>query len=181
MTRDDFASMFQASWRRLWCIAIAVVHDRGAAEDVLQEAALVAMGKLDQFKEGTSFTAWMGQIVRYVALNQARSRQRRRTASDDGLGGRGMTPPAPPSPLTSDGSLRPEQASFDDSLVRALRGLDPTASACLLLRSVEGLSYREIARSLEIPEGTAMSHVHRSRAALRESLRGATAPRREGS
>jgi RNA polymerase sigma-70 factor (ECF subfamily) len=44
------------------------------------------------------------------------------------------------------------------------------ARACLLLRTLEGLEYAEISRLLEIPEGTAMSHVHRTRRYLRDRL-----------
>jgi RNA polymerase sigma-70 factor (ECF subfamily) len=42
--------------------------------------------------------------------------------------------------------------------------------ACILLRTVEGLAYPEIAKLLGIPEGTAMSHVHRTRQLLRTRL-----------
>lgn len=160
--------MYQSAWRRLWCIAISIVHDRGIAEDVLQEAAIIAMGKLDQFRDGTSFAAWMGQIVRFTALNHARSRKRRRTLSEIKLHQVGARHDG--SPVTPRGTIADAQSQFDDDLLRALMGLDPTACACLLLRTVEELSYREISEALQIPEGTAMSHVHRSRKALRETL-----------
>ena len=52
----------------------------------------------------------------------------------------------------------------------ALGHLSEVARACLLLRTVEGLDYGEIGRALGIPEGTAMSHVHRSRMRLRAEL-----------
>ena len=44
------------------------------------------------------------------------------------------------------------------------------ARASFLLRSLRGLPYSEIAVLLDIPEGTAMSHVHRSRARMRQRL-----------
>ena len=46
----------------------------------------------------------------------------------------------------------------------------PMARACLLLRAVQDLDYSELSRLLGIPEGTAMSHVHRARNALRRAL-----------
>src|SRR5262249_54943115 len=72
LSRDDFVVRLQASRRTLWCIAAAVLGGRSHADDVLQEAAVVALSKLDQFNPATSFTAWMGQIVRFVALNESR-------------------------------------------------------------------------------------------------------------
>ena len=75
--------------------------------------------------------------------------------------------------LTSRGDLPatgPEQDQLDDRMVHALHSLGETARCCLLLRTIEGLPYAQIAELLEIPEGTAMSHVHRSRMALRGQL-----------
>ena len=67
----------------LWTLATAVLADRSQAEDVLQEACVIALQKLDQFQTETSFTAWMGRIVRFVALNHLRSRIRRRVVGDE--------------------------------------------------------------------------------------------------
>src|SRR3954467_15209881 len=76
LSAEEFAVQFQSSWKPLWCIATAVVADRTLADDVLQEAAMVALGKLEQFDPRSNFTAWMGQIVRFVGLNHARRRTR---------------------------------------------------------------------------------------------------------
>jgi len=76
LTPDAFASVFTACSRALWCIAAGVLGTAEQAEDVLQEGAMIALGKLDQFDADTSFVAWMGTIVRFVALNHARRRQR---------------------------------------------------------------------------------------------------------
>ena len=48
--------------------------------------------------------------------------------------------------------------------------MEETARACLLLRTLQDMPYREIALALDIAEGTAMSHVHRARMAMRERL-----------
>ncbi|MHC4430033.1 MAG: RNA polymerase sigma factor, partial [Planctomycetota bacterium] len=141
--------------RPLWCIAAAVLGDRAHAEDVLQEAAVIALGKLDDFDPATSFAAWMGQIVRFVALNYARRRARQRTLNVDAVANEATRKPPEPAQLTSWGELESADASFDDRVLEALRGLDETARACLLLRVVLEMSYREIARALDVPEGTA--------------------------
>jgi RNA polymerase sigma-70 factor (ECF subfamily) len=161
----------------LWCIAAAIVVDRALADDVLQEAAMIALGKLSQFDARTSFTAWMAQIVRFVALNHARSRQRQAAApleSAEYQRGTSMRPDSPPTvsstPISSRGSLVVDQDAFDDRVISALHSLDETARSCLLLRVLVDLPYKEIAHSLDIPEGTAMSHVHRARTHLRQRL-----------
>src|SRR5262245_24300868 len=171
LTPAAFAAQFQGSWRALWCIAAAVVGDRAQADDVLQEAALVALGKLGQFDPASNFTAWMGQIVRFVALNQARKRTRSLASSVDphAIEVTAVSTPATSnhSPLTGQGQLNEVADSFDERLLSALRGLEDTARACLLMRTLMDMPYRDISLSLNIPEGTAMSHVHRARISLR--------------
>lgn len=146
---DEFAQELARSSRLLWCLAAAVLGEGAGADDVLQEAALIALQKLDEFAIGTHFPGWMGQIVRYTALNHRRKRERLRsldvkdTEEVEDLAGR--------TGLTGSSEM------FDDRLLRALRELSETARTCLLMRTVLELEYREIARALSIPEGTAMT------------------------
>jgi RNA polymerase sigma-70 factor (ECF subfamily) len=155
---EEFAARLQADRRRLWTIAAAILGSPHDADDVVQEASVIAMEKLEQFRRGTSFAAWMGQIVRYVALNQRRKRGRDRSVRLD------------PEGLAPAGCRPGPDAEFNSAVLDAVGDLDEMARTCLLLRIVCDMSYREIASSLDIPEGTAMSHVHRSRKALRERL-----------
>jgi RNA polymerase sigma-70 factor (ECF subfamily) len=172
LTPQQFAQRYEESRRTLWYIAAAILGDRTLAHDVVQEAAAIAMGKLKDFDSSTNFTAWMGQIVRFVALNEARGRQRRRTtlASPETLASGAVH--GNPRPSTS-GSLTTGLADFegfDDHVKAGLMALDDTARTCLILRVVHGMAYSEISKALSIPEGTAMSHVHRSRLVLRDRL-----------
>ncbi len=179
----DFGALFRKSFRTLWMIAYGMVQDAALAEDVVQEAALIALSKIKEFRPGSDFAAWMAKIVRYVGLNQARARRRRRTWPLDGVT---REPTAPtfvpqnsgsavdvtPGNVTSavEAMLEDGQVHFDDRVAAALKGLAHTARTCLLLRTIEGMAYAEIARVLHIPEGTAMSHVHRARQFLRKEL-----------
>jgi RNA polymerase sigma-70 factor (ECF subfamily) len=174
LTPAAFASRFEEASRALWCIAAGVLGSPDQADDVLQDAASIALTKLAEFDPETNFGAWMGRIVRYVALNTMRKRNRRRSVvASAGEAIESMSverPPRPRGDIAVDGSIADDQGSFDDHMLAALDQLDPTARACLLLRTIRDLSYREIANLLDIPEGTAMSHVHRSRSAMRGLL-----------
>ncbi len=154
--RAAFADLYQRSARALWSIAAAIVGDAAEAHDVVQEAAMTALGKLDEFDPATDFAAWAGQIVRYTALNERRRRKRERGRVERIAEGERV------------GSLDP--IPVDTAVGAALEELDETARACVLMRIVTGMSYGEISAALGIPDGTAMSHVHRSRARLREAL-----------
>jgi len=172
---EDLGRELAAGGRLFWCIAAGVLGSPDRAEDVVQEAALIGLKRLASFEPGTSFNAWMGQIVRNVALNQARRRTRAAGTADGEL-----TDQLPAAETTSPADARTlvdpnadHGGHFDDRVLGALRGLTDTARVCLLLRTVLELDYAEIARTLGIPEGTAMSHVHRSRSRMRSLLEGA--------
>lgn len=183
LTREEFDVQFKAAGGALWCIAVAVLGSRTDAEDVIQDAAAIGFTKLGAFDPATSFAAWMGEIVRNVARNHARKHDRRRTSATDPAvidAARPAAPPAdPPSPLDAFAQMAEGAAEFDDQLLGALRAIEETPRTCLLLRTLEDMPYRDIARVLDIPEGTAMSHVHRTRAALRKLLSQPQTPRAE--
>ncbi len=168
MSPQEFGSHFRACARILWLIAVGIVGDTAEAEDVVQEAAMVAYRKLDQFQPGTSFRAWSGTIVRNVALNSLRSTRRRRGTVGE-LAGVNHDLAASSHPQHGNGSVSAEKM-LDSRVAGALADLGDVARACLLLRTVGELHYSEIAAFLAIPEGTAMSHVHRARVYLRERL-----------
>ncbi len=172
LTPDGFAARFEASSRTLWCIAAGVLGRSDQAEDVLQEAAIIAMTKLLHFDAGTSFTAWMGRIVRNVALNHTRRRRHAAPVVDPHALEAVAAPDqrGPAAPLSGTGELGAARECFDDRVLAGLNTLDETARACLLLRTLLDMPYREISLALDIPQGTAMSHVHRARHQLRERL-----------
>lgn len=168
-----FADGFAAAAPALWTVAAGILGDRTEAEDVLQEAAMIGLQRLSQFQPGTDLRAWCGRIVRFVALNRRRRVRRRRTEPvDPEVLAESRPAPAtvPPAPVDVRGQLQPGSGAFDDALEAALARLRPTARACLLLKVVQELDYAAIAATLGIPQGTAMSHVHRARAALRADL-----------
>ncbi len=169
----EFAVRFQDGSRALWCIAVSVTGDRSGADDLVQEAAVVALGKLHEFDPATNFVAWMGQIVRFLALNARRKATKARPAGEelDGVAdARGIHAPNSGEGISSRGGLHAHQSDFDDEVAAAVNELDETPRACLLMKTVLDLSYHDISLALSIPEGTAMSHVHRARKLLRDKL-----------
>lgn len=170
----DFESEFRSAHPTLWVLAAGIVLHRSDADDVVQEAAIIALQKLGSFRPGSNFRAWMGEIVRNVALNHRRGERRlsnrmgaRVDAHDAGIASRSDRPEGTGLAV---GSLAGIREHLDDRLVHALQSLDPIVRTCVLLRCVEGLSYREISLLMAIPEGTAMSNVFRGRGTLASSL-----------
>jgi RNA polymerase sigma-70 factor, ECF subfamily len=168
LTADEFCARFQEGARVLWTLAAGLLGDPTEAEDVCQEAFLAAYAKRGQFEPGTNFQAWMGRFIRNGVANELRKRARRQTASTDpALLDQGVAALATDARLDGDPL---DLDHLDGRLAAGLRELGEVPRSCLLLRTLRELSYAEIAILLEIPEGTAMSHVHRARTSLRAKL-----------
>jgi len=174
LDRSRFAELYTEAYPRLFLVGYGMLGDRGLAEDTVQDAVALALGKLETFTPGTYFTAWLSQFIRHVALNQRRRRRRRFTLS---LDHEEASPPATSAAPVSTGRLLEDDCGhFDDRVSAALLTLKPVARACLLLRTVAEMDYVEIAQTLDLPQGTAMSHVYRARKALRKQLASASNP-----
>ena len=176
MDQDAFARALADAYPRLWLVAVACCQDRVQAEDIVQDAVMAALGRLSDFQRGTNFQAWMATFVRNVARNHRRKSTRRETVAVDPQaleqqsGGGWPSNSGGGENQRALGSITSLDEAFDDQLLDAMRRLTRDARMCLLLRTVEEMSYAEIAAILQIPEGTAMSHVHRAKQSLRESL-----------
>ena len=62
LDRQEFADLVQRHGRALWALAAGTLGRPDDIEDVLQEAAMIGLQKLEQFERGTSFSAWMGWL-----------------------------------------------------------------------------------------------------------------------
>ncbi len=164
---------------RLYRVARHLGWDPSEAEDLLQDAVIIAYRKLDHFKPGTNFRAWVFQIVAHTAANKnrslARRRKRQRELGDiDPAGPRTIEGRAWLSPRVQDGQTAVLE-QVDERLKSAILELPQTRRMAFLLRVIEGFRYREIAEMLDIPLGTVMSHLSRARASLATML----APQRD--
>jgi RNA polymerase sigma-70 factor (ECF subfamily) len=158
----------------MWLIAAAIIGDRSEADDIVQQASIIGLQKRADFAPGTNFPAWIAQIVRLTALNHRNKSGRRNvrvtdpTRMDQSIS---SDTDEAKFPLTDEGGLAENQIDFDDEVLSALREISDVARMCLLLRVVQQLSYDDIAQTLHIPAGTAMSHVHRAKQSIRERLK----------
>jgi RNA polymerase sigma factor (sigma-70 family) len=144
-----------------------LVRDPSIAEDVVQEAYERACKYFAAFRGGSG-RAWLLQIVRNTAYSTLNAQQRRmevplsggmRAADGDDVDV--DIPDSGPGPEAML-SQREDLAALDD----ALNALPVTWRECLILREVETLSYKEIARIMDVPIGTVMSRLARARQAL---------------
>lgn len=138
-----------------------LLRNRADAEDVVQEAMLRAYRSLNLFR-GTQARAWLLQIVRnrcYSWLEKNRPSELM-TEFEERLHA---------SPTLSPETLA-EQAEERRRLLQALESLSPRAREVIVLRELEGCSYKEIAEITGVPLGTVMSSLARARERLQQVL-----------
>ena len=133
---------------------------REDAEDIVQEAFLRAFSALDSLR-GTS-KPWLLAIVRNTAMTWLSRRPKKVVADGDAVD-RAVCGAAGPEALAV-------AASDRKRLRAALESLAPEFREALVLRELEGLSYKEIAETTGVPVGTVMSRLSRGRDALKRRL-----------
>jgi len=136
-------------------------HD---AEDVVQDACLRALTYFDGFRgeEGTSARAWLLAIVRNTAFSSVRRQSPDALEFDEVQHSGAVADVHPEAALL--------RSAAKETLGRALDRLAPEFREVIVLRELEGLSYKEISDVAGVPVGTVMSRLSRARARLREAL-----------
>lgn len=156
--RALFEATFLPHLPAAYNLARWLTRDAADADDVVQEAYLRAFRALSGFRGGDG-RAWFLAIVRNTGLTWLRRNR----------------PPAPT--VAFDESRHGESAdrpATDDgeSLRAALAALPTEFREAVVLRELEGLSYKEVAAVTGVPIGTVMSRLSRGRGLLREKLAG---------
>jgi RNA polymerase sigma-70 factor (ECF subfamily) len=139
-------------------------HAPGDADDIVQEAVLRAFRAFDDLR-GSEAKAWLMAIVRNCHSTALKQQQRRAFVplpeENDARDGYAMTA----------GTPNPEDASIcrdeQRTLERLIAALPEEHRTVLLLREIEEMDYRQIALVTNVPIGTVMSRLARSRAALK--------------
>jgi len=149
------------------------LRDQSAVADILQEAVTIAFRDFDQYAEGTNFRAWMFRHLRWQVVAYERKEGRvKPLESPDELPARETPESQSEEHLVETLRSCPEEIldHCDETLSSAVLGLAPIERDVLLLRAIGDLSYQEMSDLLEIPLGTVMSHLSRSRTRLRQRL-----------
>jgi RNA polymerase sigma factor (sigma-70 family) len=136
--------------------ARALLHDVTAADDLVQDALEKAVSRWHQRRDDSGTRAWLFAIVHNLAVNRMRQAKRRgpHLEMDD-------------APTASLGHPAEQEDNLRHTdLMRCVDALAEDQRAVLLLIAVEGLSYAEAAKVLDIPAGTVMSRLSRAREKL---------------
>ncbi len=159
---EPLEQVVEQHWDAVYRLLYHLSGNRHDAEDLAQETFLRAINRQDSFRAGTNRRAWLLRIASNAFFDVQR---KRKTAKAVPLGEdlpQAAAPPAGPA----------ETAELGVLLAAALAHLSQVQRAVFLLRSVEALSFREIADILDLREETARWHMMHARRQLLERLEG---------
>ena len=161
--REQFGQALLPHLDAAYNLARWLTRDDHDAEDLVQAAYLRALKFFGGF-HGANSRAWLLTIVRNACYTWLQQKRARGTASafDEEIHGAGSDAGDPEKQLLS--------ADQKQSVRRAVEELPLELREVVVLRELEGLSYKEIATIAEIPLGTVMSRLARARERLRQSL-----------
>lgn len=156
--RAAFAGLVRSCERAVLGLAYSVVGDADLAGDVAQEAFIRAWRGIEKLDDSARFRGWLGRIVRNVAADQLRARQKMRIVQpDDGR-------------HTVDPTIDADRTELRGSINNALATLDEISRAIVVLRYYEQLSSKEIAELMEMTPASVDMRLSRARVELRERL-----------
>jgi RNA polymerase sigma-70 factor (ECF subfamily) len=155
--------------RRVYAICYRFTNRDNEAQDLTQEVFLRVFKTLGSFRAGEgSFTVWLTRLTRNLLVDHYRrtKHDRMTDAIEDKLA---VLEETTQQSARADGLLAGREAG--ELLQAALQKLSPELREAVILRDLEELEYREIARVLDVPEGTVKSRLNRGRAELARVLR----------
>ena len=155
----------------LYTFAYHLAYNKEDANDLVQEAYLKAYRFIDKYQEGTNAKAWLFKILKNAYINEYRKKVKRPTRVDfetvityqeaDDMHGNGYM------------DLREEifMNMMGDEVTTAINALPVDFKTVILLCDIEGFTYEEISKIIDVPIGTVRSRLFRARNMLKEKLK----------
>ena len=167
---DAFEALVLDNQKKVYNLALKMTGNENDALDIAQEAFLRAYTGLKSFRRDSRFSVWLYRLVYNLCVDFTRKRQR--------------TPVSPLTYVDDDGELTDievpdmryapeslaEKSELREAVSRGIDALPPKHKEILVMREVTGLSYEDIASTLQISEGTVKSRLSRARQNLAASL-----------
>lgn len=163
---DAFQQLVARYHQKVFTVILGLLRDREDAMEVAQEAFFRAFRKIKGFQGGSSFYTWIYRIAVNIAIDAQRRQKRNpldfRESMDEAF--------QEQHEVAKDPFADVHDKELRTKLVSAINDLTPEHKAVIVLRTVEGLSYKDIGEILGCSEGTVMSRLHYARKKLQDKL-----------
>src|SRR3990167_6019823 len=161
--RKEFEDIAMEHLDSLYNMAIRLVYNKEAAEDLVQETYLKAYRFFDTFQKGTNIKAWLFKILRNTFINKYRKTVNSNLSYKQESDSAELTD-------TLETKYNDLGSLMEDDVKRAIDSLPIEYKEAILLSDVEELSYNDIAEITNVPIGTVKSRLNRGRKLLQKSL-----------
>jgi len=166
---ESYSILVDRYKNRLLNFVYRFVKDFDVAEDIVQETFLRVYRKRHNYKAIANFSTWIFTIAGNLAKSELRRRKRWKFFSLDAYNDNEKKFELP------DNGIKPDRAAsvsiLDENIQNAIDKLQDKYKESLILRDIEGMSYKQIADITRVPVGTVKSRVNRARKKLRKKLR----------
>jgi RNA polymerase sigma-70 factor (ECF subfamily) len=171
--REAFRVLVERHQGKAYAVALGMLKNRDDARDVVQDAFFMVWRSLAAFEGQSAFYTWLYRIVANLCIDQLR-KGKRQVEYDDAR-------EHEEDELAQESNILPQTAGFHPGraleskqlgarIERALGELSPAHRAVILMREVEGLSYKEMAQAMRCSEGTIMSRLFHARKKMQQAL-----------
>ena len=163
---DAFEQLMTPLEKLIWRVCWHYTGQRETASDCAQEAMIKIWRSLDSYRGDCAFESWVYRIAANCSMDAMRKKKRDRSESIEPLKEAGFDP-ADPEPGTEEKVIAAERKR---QLRECITRLPEDQRDALVMTQLEGMSYEDAARRLDVSEGTIKSRVNRAKAKLKEWL-----------
>ncbi len=158
--------------RKIMRLLSRMLNNQAEVEDIAQETFIKAYRALPQFRGDSAFYTWLYRIAINTARNWLSSNQRKMLVSDTFETKEGETFSQSDNLIDIDTpESRMVSREIAQTVNKAIEDLPEDLRTAIVLREIEGLSYEEIAQTMECPIGTVRSRIFRAREAIAARLK----------
>ena len=165
-----FDNEFMPHIDSMYNFAFRLTHDEDDAKDLVQDTFLKSYRFINSFQEGTNAKAWLFRILKNSFINDFRKKSKEPTKVDYQEVEGYYNSEKANSTITTDLRIDTIKDMMGDEISNALNSLAVDFRTVIILCDVEGFTYEEMAKILDIPIGTVRSRLHRARNLLKEKL-----------
>lgn len=155
----------------MYNFAYRLTFDEDDAKDLVQETYLKAFRFIDSFQRGTNAKAWLFRILKNSFINDFRKKSKEPSKVDYQEVETYYNSDDVDASITTDLRVEAVQDMIGDEISNALNSLAVDFRTVIILCDLEGFTYEEMAKILDIPIGTVRSRLHRARNLLKEKLK----------
>jgi len=166
-----FESEFLPHMEAMYNFAYRITYDEDTAKDLLQDTYFKAFKFIESFHEGTNAKAWLFRILKNSFINEFRKKNKEPTMIDYQDVETYYNSDDVNEVITNDLRVEVLQGMIGDEVSNALNALAVDFRIVIILCDLEGFTYEEMSKILDIPIGTVRSRLHRARNLLRERLK----------